>query len=50
MCSSDLDICKDAGYGTLAGQIRIFSKLSILAVSMPVLIALLETMHGFLGA
>ena len=44
------DICKDAGYGTLAGQIGIFSKLSILAVSMPVLIALLETMHGFLGA
>lgn len=42
------DICKDAGYGTLAGQIGIFSKLSILAVSMPVLIALLETIHGFL--
>ena len=44
------DICKDAGYGTLAGQIGIFSKLSILAVSMPVLLALLETMHGFLEA
>jgi stage III sporulation protein AD len=43
------DICKDAGYGTLAGQIGIFSKLSILAVSMPVLTALLETIHGFLG-
>ena len=43
------DICKDAGYSTLAGQIGIFSKLSILAVSMPVLMALLETVHGFLG-
>lgn len=43
------DICKDAGYGTLAGQIGIFSKLSILAVSMPVLTALLETIHEFLG-
>ncbi|MBQ8184746.1 MAG: stage III sporulation protein AD [Lachnospiraceae bacterium] len=43
------DICKDAGYSTLAGQIGIFSKLSILAVSMPVLTALLETVHGFLG-
>ena len=43
------DICKDAGYGTLAGQIGIFSKLSILAVSMPVLTALLETIHVFLG-
>ena len=44
------DICKDAGYSTLAGQIGIFSKLSILAVSMPVLTALLETIHGFLGS
>jgi len=43
------DICKDAGYGTLAGQIGIFSKVSILAVSIPVLTALLETIHGFLG-
>ena len=43
------DICRDAGYGTLAGQIGIFGKLSILAVSMPVLTALLETVHGFLG-
>ena len=43
------DICKDAGYGTLASQIGIFSKLSILAVSMPVLSALLQTIHGFLG-
>lgn len=43
------DICKDAGYGTIAGQIGIFSKLSILAVSMPILTALLETIHGFLG-
>ncbi len=42
------DICKDAGYSTLAGQIGIFSKLSILAVSMPVLLALLETIHEFL--
>jgi len=43
------DICKDAGYGSLAGQIGIFAKLSILAVSMPVLNALLETVYGFLG-
>ena len=27
-------ICKDAGYGSLGGQIEIFGKLSMLAVSM----------------
>ena len=39
-------ICKDAGYGT---QIEIFAKLSILAVSMPILLALLETVKQFLA-
>lgn len=42
-------ICKDAGYGSLGNQIEIFGKLSILAVSMPVLLALLETVQGFLS-
>ncbi len=42
-------ICKDAGYGSLGSQIEIFGKLSILAVSMPVLLALLETVRGFLS-
>ena len=36
-------ICKDAGYGTIASQIEIFSKLTILAFSMPILEALLLT-------
>ena len=43
------DICRDAGYGAIAGQIGVFSKLSILAVSMPIITALLETIRGFLG-
>ena len=40
-------ICKDAGYQTIAGQIEIFAKLSILALSMPVLTALLQTRQEF---
>lgn len=43
------DICRDAGYGAIAGQIGVFSKLSILAVSMPIITALLETIREFLG-
>ncbi|EGG84273.1 stage III sporulation protein AD [Lachnospiraceae bacterium 2_1_46FAA] len=42
-------ICKDAGYQTIAQQIEIFSKLTILALSMPILLALLETIQAFLG-
>ncbi|HIT67015.1 MAG TPA: stage III sporulation protein AD [Candidatus Merdisoma merdipullorum] len=43
------DICRDAGYSTIAGQIGIFAKLSILAISMPIVTALLDTIHSFLG-
>ena len=42
-------ICRDAGYGAMGTQIEIFAKLSILAVRMPVLLALLETLREFLA-
>lgn len=42
------NICKDAGYSALATQIEMFGKLSILAVSAPVLLALLETIQRFM--
>lgn len=42
-------ICKDAGYQGIASQIEIFAKLSILAVSMPIVLALLETISQFLS-
>ena len=42
-------ICKDAGYQTIAGQIETFAKLTILALGMPVLTALLETVREFLS-
>ena len=38
-------ICKDAG-----SQIEMFAKFSIMAVSVPVLLTLLETIEGLLGA
>ena len=41
-------ICKDAGYQNIAVQIEIFTKLTILAIGMPVLLALLELIGGFL--
>ena len=42
-------ICKDAGYGSLGSQIEIFGKLSVLAISMPILLALLDTVQQFLA-
>ena len=40
------DLCKDAGYSALAGQIAIAGKLSVLGISMPVITALLEMVSG----
>lgn len=42
-------ICKDAGYSAVGGQIELFARLAILVLSMPVLLALLETIQGLLG-
>lgn len=42
-------ICKDAGYHTIATQIEIFSKVSLMVLSLPILLTLLETIQEFLG-
>ena len=42
-------ICRDAGFSALGTQVEMFGKLSILAVSAPVLQALLETLQEFLS-
>lgn len=42
------NLCRDAGYTAIAGQIEFFGKISILAVSVPVILALMDTISGFL--
>ena len=49
LCEFSAGICKDAGYGAVGTQIEIFGKLSVLAVSMPILLALIETLQVFLS-
>lgn len=41
-------LCRDAGYGAVAGQIEFFGKISVLALGTPVLLALFETIQAFL--
>lgn len=42
-------ICRDAGYGAIAGQIEIFGKIAVLTVSTPVLLALLDTISKYVS-
>ena len=41
-------LCKDSGYTAIGDQIELVGKLSILAISMPIMLALLETINNFL--
>ena len=41
-------ICKDAGHQSTAAQIELFCKLSVMVLSMPVLMALLNMRQEFL--
>lgn len=41
-------LCKDSGYQSVGDQIELVGKLSILAISMPILLAILETIDSFL--
>ena len=41
-------ICKDAGYQMIGTQIDLFCKLSVMVLSMPVLLAILDTISEFM--
>ena len=40
-------ICKDAGYNSISGMIELFAKISIVALSIPGLLFLVETLEKF---
>ncbi|RHV38176.1 stage III sporulation protein AD [Ruminococcus sp. OM05-10BH] len=43
------NICKDSGCQTIAAQIQLFGKITVLALGMPVLLTLLRTIEAFLS-
>ncbi len=49
VCEFCASICKDAGYGAVAGQIEIFGKLSVLLMGIPVLVAVVENINAIAG-
>lgn len=48
-CEFCAGICKDAGYGGVAGQVEMLGKLYILSMGMPVLLSLMESIQGIAG-
>ena len=41
------NLCKDAGFGAVGNQIEFFGKVMIIAVSMPVIRSLIQTISAF---
>lgn len=49
VCEFCSAICKDAGYVGIAGQVETMGKMYILLIGMPVLFALMESIHALAG-
>ncbi len=47
ICEFSSSICKDAGYSTVAQQIEILGKLSVMFAGIPILFAVIEQMQTF---
>ena len=48
LCEFESNICKDIGYQSVAGHVELAGKLTILVMSMPIIMSLLDTVQGFL--
>lgn len=48
VCEFASNLCKDSGCGSIASQIELTGKISILVMSLPVMMSLLDTIESFL--
>lgn len=48
ICEFSAGICKDAGFHSIADQIEILGKLSVMFAGLPILFAVLEQIQGVL--
>lgn len=49
ICEFSAGICKDAGYGSVAEQIEILGKLSVMFAGIPILFAVIEQIRNLMG-
>lgn len=48
ICEFGAGVCKDAGYHSVAGQIEVLGKLTVMFAGLPVLFAVIEQIQSFL--
>lgn len=47
ICEFSAGICKDAGYQSVAAQIEVLGKLTVMFAGLPIFFAVIEQMEGF---
>lgn len=48
ICEFSAGICKDAGFSSVAGQIEVLGKLTVMFAGLPILMAVIEQIQSFL--
>ena len=48
ICEFSSDICRDAGYQAVAGQIEVLGKLTVMFAGLPILFAVIEQIRSFM--
>ena len=48
ICEFAASICKDGGFSSVADQIEILGKLSVMFAGLPILFAVIDQLHGFM--
>ena len=48
ICEFSANICKDAGYQSIAGQIEVLGKLSVMFAGIPILFAVINQIQTFM--
>lgn len=48
ICEFSAGICKDAGYTSIAGQIEVLGKLTVMFAGVPILFAVIEQIQNFM--
>ncbi len=48
LCEFSASVCKDAGYGTVAEQIEVLGKLSVMFAGLPILLAVIEQIQNYM--
>ena len=48
LCEFSAGICKDAGYSAVSEQIEVLGKLSVMFAGLPILLAVVEQIQGYM--